>query len=192
LFFRLALGMVLLAGIWSILPEDTKGRVANTWDPTSGPEAETAYYSGEGRVEGLKMGWEMFRRFPVTGVGLGNFLPYRVAHLDGVPLVAHNTIGAVLGETGAIGGLAFACFLAGAFIDCRKTRLLAKNNPHAKMEVLSRLAIACRDSLIILLFTGMFGDNQRREQLYWIAAFCLLARTFAEANVRDQNPECDG
>jgi hypothetical protein len=182
LILRLAIGAVLIAGIWAILPDDSKGRIANTWDPHSGPEAESASASAEGRVEGLAMGWEMFRRFPLTGVGLGNFIPYRVANLDGVPLVAHNTIGGVLGETGTLGGLAFLSFLVGAFLDCRKTKRLALGYPNPKSEILSRLATACRDSLILLLFTGMFGDNQGRAQIYWVAAFCLLARTFMERN----------
>ncbi|MCC6124166.1 MAG: O-antigen ligase family protein [Pirellulales bacterium] len=180
LFYRILLGGILLAGIWIVLPADTKGRLANTWDPTSGPEAESAYVSGEGRVEGLKMGWKMYQQFPLAGVGLGNFLPYRKARLDGIPLVAHNTIGGVLGEMGTIGALAFTIFLAGAFLDCRKTRRLAEAYPNSTAEVLSRLAAACRNSLILLLFTGMFGDNQGRAQLYWVAAFCLLTRSFIE------------
>lgn len=171
---------MMLAVTWVMAPEDSKGRFQSIWDPTAGPEAETARFSAEGRIVGLKAGWEMFRRFPLTGVGLANFGSYRKNHLDGSHLVAHNMIGGVLGETGLIGGIAFLFVLFGVLVNCRKTRLLAKRNPHIRLKLLSSLSIACRDSLILLLFMGLFSDNQARIQLYWIAAFCLLTRGLAE------------
>jgi hypothetical protein len=178
LAFRFACGAVALAILWMVMPESTKGRVANTWDRTSGPEAESAYVSGEGRVEGVKMGMKMFETFPIAGVGLGNFIPYRRANLDGVNLVAHNIIGGVLGETGLLGGAAFVFFLSGVFVNCRAAKRLAKQSPHPISRLLARLATACRDSMILLIFSGMFGDDQARAQIYWVAAFGLLSITF--------------
>ena len=143
--------------------------------------------SGEGRKEGLKAGVEMCRRFPVTGVGLGNFVPYRMKNLDGSYLVAHNTIGGVLGETGLFGGVAFLLFVSGVFVNRRKTKLLANMLPHPQLELLANLTTACRDSMIVLLFCGMFGDVQGRAQLYWVPAFSLLASGFAVAFYRDHD-----
>jgi O-antigen ligase len=184
---RLAFAAVLVGIIWSLAPEDTKGRLANTWDPSSGPDAESAYASGEGRIQGLKVGWEIFQRFPLSGVGLGNFIPYRRVYLDGAPMVAHNTIGGVLGETGIIGGLAFLVFLSGVFVNHRRMAQLAKSTCNGTVHLLFQLTLACQYSTILVLFTGMFGDNQRRAQLYWVAAFCLLARIFADAAIVEES-----
>jgi O-antigen ligase len=181
MIFRVLGGVVVLAAIWMIIPEATKGRIENTWDPTSGPDAESAYVSGEGRVRGVQMGMIMFETHPLTGVGLGNFIPYRRAYLDGVNLVAHNTAGGVLGETGLIGGFAFLVFLSGIFVNCHAAKRMAARREIPDADMLVRLAVACRDSLVLLLFCGMFGDVQARAHLYWIAAYCLLARTFLES-----------
>jgi O-antigen ligase len=185
MIFRVLAGVIVLAAIWMIIPEATKGRIANTWDSTSGPEAESAYVSGEGRVRGVQMGMKMFETHPLTGVGLGNFIPYRRAYLDGVNLVAHNTVGGVLGETGLIGGLAFLVFFSGIFVNCHAANRMARQIEVPDSDMLARLSVACRDSLILLLFCGMFGDVQARAHLYWIAAYCLLARTFIESIARN-------
>ena len=47
---------------------------------------------------------------------------------------------------------------------------------------MKELAVACRNSLVLILFLGMFGDQQRTMELYWVAAFCLLAYMFARAS----------
>ena len=47
---------------------------------------------------------------------------------------------------------------------------------------MKELALACRNSVLLMLFLGMFGDMQGREHLYWVAAFCMLAYTLARAS----------
>ena len=64
-------GSLLLAVAWIAMPEQSKIRLQSSWDPSVG--GESARGSAEGRIVGLKQGMEMFRRFPVTGVGPGNF-----------------------------------------------------------------------------------------------------------------------
>jgi len=180
---RLLLGAVFLACLWGLMPQDSKGRFRNIWDPESGPAAESAHVSGQGRIVGLKQGMEMFRRFPLTGVGLGNFISYRMTYLDGVNLVAHNTIGGVLGETGIVGGVAFLIFVSGVFINCSRTKRLAAQNRVMGVQLMKQLAVACRNSMALILFLGMFGDMQHRPQLYWIAAFGLLAYKFTVTRI---------
>lgn len=177
---RLAVGLLILTVLWCLMPESSRGRFQNIWDPEAGPHAESAHASAEGRIIGLQQGIEMFQRFPITGVGLGNFIDYRVRNLDGVPLVAHNTIGGILGETGLVGGLAFLVFVSGVFVNCARTKRLAERTPTVDTQWMERLAVACRNSMILILFVGMFGDMQGRAQLYWIAAFCSLAWTFCQ------------
>lgn len=176
---RLFWGSVILLCIWICMPEDSKGRFRNIWDAESGPEAESAHMSAEGRLVGLQQGMEIFRRFPITGVGLGNFTLYRALHLDGARMVAHNTIGGVLGDTGLIGGLAFAFFIGSVFITTRRIKTLSLNTHPEDTKIMYAVAVASWHSVILIIFLGMFGDIQGRIHLYWVVAIVALANEFA-------------
>ena len=41
-------------------------------------------------------GLGMFSRYPMVGIGPGNFVAYRVKNLDGIPLEAHNLAGQIM------------------------------------------------------------------------------------------------
>jgi len=175
---RLVLALLLLATIWLAMPEESRLRLQTVWNPEAGPES--AQQSAEGRLVGLHLGIDVFNRFPLTGIGLGNFPPYRLANLDGLHLKTHNTIGCVLSETGGIGGAALSIFVGAIFITCHNTRRIAAHKRLAQARMMAELALASRNSLVLMLFLGMFGDVQERAQFYWVAAFSLLARMFVE------------
>jgi len=178
-------GVLLLATLWLVIPEEHKGRFITIWDPESGPKI--AEKSAEGRREGFKAGMEMFDRFPLTGVGIGNFIEYRVAHVDGVSLNAHNLIGQVLGETGVVGGGAFLFMVAITIVNCFKIRGIARRNrSDPKLAALSGLGLACRDALILLAFEGLFGHNLLRFNWLWLAAFSSLALQFGRVMLKQE------
>lgn len=173
----LAGGLVLLAVIWLLMPEKNRHRLETLWAPT---EADvSAVTSAEGRKRGFENGVEMLRRFPMTGVGIQNFQLYRMSYLDGDKHVAHNTYGAVLGETGLLGSAAFVFLIVGIFGNTRRTDRLAKLVPNPMVQLLARLTVACRRFMFLCLFVGMAGDYQAFAPLYWVAAYCLLARHLA-------------
>jgi O-antigen ligase len=172
------LALIMLAVLWVVMPEASKGRLRTVWNPEAGPK--NAYISAQGRVLGFEAGMEMFKRYPLTGVGIGNFIPYRVENLDGIPLIAHNTVGGVFGETGLVGGIAFALMCFGVFANCHAVKRTAKMCPHPLVQVLGKLAVACRNTVILFLFSGLFGDNQQRFHLLWALAFCLMAKMMAD------------
>jgi O-antigen ligase len=173
-------GLVLLAVTWLLMPESNRHRLETLWAPTEGSlNDESAVASAEGRKLGFLCGMEMFQRFPATGVGLNNFSYYRKTYLDGDIHAAHNTYASVLGETGAVGGAAFVFFIVAIFNNVSRTNRLAKVVPDPMVQLLARLAIACRRSILLLLFVGAAGDYQGFAPLYWIAAYCLLARHLA-------------
>ena len=87
----------MLAVLWIVAPQQQKDRLRTLWDPTSGPS--NAHASADGRWEGFVAAMHMFEREPLFGIGVGNFVDYRVSFLDGVPKVAHNLPGEILGET---------------------------------------------------------------------------------------------
>lgn len=169
-----AAGVLILSLIWIIVPEGNKGRIRTIWDPEDGPA--NAQESAEGRVLGFEAGMEMFKRFPFTGVGAGNFVVYRARYLDGIPLQAHNLEGQLLGEMGIIGGLAFLMFIGAIITNCKHISRLSKNQNNAVAKLFGDLARACSVSLFLLIFLGTFGHNLYRYNWLWLAAFGVLAR----------------
>jgi hypothetical protein len=168
--------LLLICG-WFILPTEHQNRIRSLWDPEGGPEY--ARRSGEGRLEGFRAGIEIWRRFPATGVGVGNLIPYRIECVDGVPLAAHSLPGQLLGETGLLGGVCFVLLIGVTMANCRRVRLIARVTPCPTLNVLAELSFAIRTSLLLLLFEGLALHNVYRFNYLWLAAFSLLAAQFA-------------
>lgn len=170
----IVIGILVLSLLWLIVPEENKGRIRTIWDPEDGPA--NAQESAEGRVLGFKAGVEMFNRYPMTGVGAGNFVVYRVQNLDGIPLQAHNLEGQVLGEMGLLGAGVFLMMVGATFSNCWHINRLSKNQNNAVALLFRDFARACSVSLLLLIFLGTFGHNLYRFNWLWIAAFGVLAR----------------
>ncbi len=194
----LAGGLVVVAIIFLLMPASNRHRMITL---VSADESDindhSAVVSAEGRKIGFQIGIEMFRRFPWTGVGLANYVYYRKANLDGGHLVAHNTYGSIPGETGIIGAAAFTFLILSVFLTSFRTRRLAAYEPEPTVVLLGKLAAACRQGVILLLFVGISGDYQRFAPLYWIAAYSVLAAAIAEqqlwssAAMYDVDPSAD-
>jgi hypothetical protein len=174
----LFLSIFLISVLWTAMPSEQKNRMRTIWDPTAGPK--TAQISAHGRIEGLLAGVEMFERFPLSGVGIGNFKLYRWRHLDGIWLQPHNLLGELLGETGLIGFGAFFLMVMSTFTNIRKVRTLAHKHSDQTIDLLSRLCLACKELIILLFFFGLTGHNLTRFNWLWLAAFVLLALTFVD------------
>ncbi len=166
-------GLVLLGVVWMAMPEESKNRLRTVWDPDSGPES--AQLSAMGRVEGFRAGMVMFRRSPLLGMGPGNFIEYRTTYIDGVSLDPHNLLGQALGETGILGTLAFATMVGFTLVTCGRTIRLAEGTDNVTVQTMGRLAMACRETVAILAFDGLFGHNLLRFSWLWAAAFSSLA-----------------
>lgn len=176
------IGLIILSLIWVFMPSGSKSRLKTIWDPEEGPD--NAQVSAEGRVEGFKAGMEMFRRNPFTGVGVGNFVPYRIQQVDGVDLEAHNLPGQLLGEMGLLGGGAFLLLLGAIVANCRKVIRFANNESDTAIKLLRDLAKSCLASLFLLVLLGMSGHNLYRFNWLWIAAFSLLALQFVQERLK--------
>jgi O-antigen ligase len=181
------IGFILLLTLWVMMPLESKNRFRTIWSPEAGPIS--AQSSAEGRIEGLKAGITMFKRFPITGVGIGSFIEYRASNIDNVSLEAHNLYGQVLGETGLIGFFCFFSMVFMIFITTRKVRVITRGYSDQTLDILSRLALACRDSLLLLLFAGLFGHNLVRYNWLLIAAFSSLALIFTKQCIEDLKRE---
>jgi len=177
-------GILFLMLVWAVMPEENRSRLRTVWDPESGPANAEA--SAQGRIDGFKAGIAMYKRFPISGVGLGNYIQYRAEHIDGVALNAHSLAGQILGETGSVGIAAFS-FL---FLTILLNSFLVRNPSgiviHPETLGLKQLATACRHSLFILFFEGLFGHNMTRYNWLWIAAFVLSALTLSRNRSKEE------
>lgn len=177
----LAFAMVVV--LWIVLPDSVRGRIRTVWDPSSASlDART---SAEGRLNGLYAGMTMFSRFPIAGVGLGNFVPYRQYHVDGGHLVAHNVPGQVLGEFGLLGAIAFVTVVWVGWGNVRKTRQLARQfrgNPQMTMH--ENLALSCRNIMLLMLFFGLVLHNALKYDWWFVIAFSSLNLVFATSQVQ--------
>jgi hypothetical protein len=179
------LSCFILGVIWYTVPEMSKGRFLTIIRPETGPKG--SYDSAMGRIEGLKAGLVFFERFPITGIGVGNFILYRAKNFDGVTEEAHSLVGQVLGETGLIGFGTFCLFVGTILVNCRRIRRLSRNRGDETEGALSKLGSAMRDVVILLFFEGIFNHNMLRYNWVWIAAFSQLGLSFMKKHVEDRN-----
>ena len=127
---------------------------------------------------------EMLRARPLTGIGLGNFVPYRVAYVDGVALVAHNLPGQILGETGWLGAAAFAWLVAVSWWNTSQLRRVARDD--FEWRAYDRLAVAIRLTILLSLLFGLSLHNGLRYNWLWMAAFAQLACEFWQRAAADR------
>lgn len=187
-FFRkikyLISGILLVMFVWIVIPDENKGRFQTIWSPESGPA--NAEESAQGRVEGFKVGMEMFSRYPVSGVGFQNFLIYRKQKVDGIYLESHNLEGQILGELGAVGGIAFILMIGATFGNCRKIRYYLVQSDGVLALILPDLAKGISQSLWIIIFLGTFGHNLYRYNWLWLAAFSVHALRFTQEHIQNR------
>jgi O-antigen ligase len=84
---------------------------ASTWNRLSATEEELRTPRLTGRVILWKAGLQVFRSYPLAGIGSGAYA-VAIAPLTGREKVAHNTFLSVLTETGTVGLLLFLTILA--------------------------------------------------------------------------------
>lgn len=160
--------------VWSLMPVEKQDRIRTLWNPEAGPA--NAQASAEGRLEGFKVSWKMFKQVPFTGVGAGgkNFIGYRMAnHIDEegheMPNQAHNLYGEVLAEFGIVGAI-----LMSGLVICIFRSVIVVRNKMALAGVYnfsSHLAFAIAAALLLLLFLGLGGHNFYRPLWLWLAAW---------------------
>lgn len=153
-------------------------RIESIWNSEAGPAI--AQESTQGRIQGLKMGVEMFFDRPFSGVGLGNFISVRQSELDGVEANPHNLLGLLLGETGLIGTLAFGGLLITTLLACRRIRRHVVHSADSDAIVFDGVAVAIRDAFLLLLICGVTGHNLFRFQWYLLPALAGITLSLVE------------
>jgi O-antigen ligase len=173
----LALAAIIVAPIgYMALPETQRARLETLW---SGEEETSAQESLELRKEAALDGLRMFFENPVTGIGPGNFKLYRAQRGDDSKLEAHNVFVQLLGENGILGGIAFAAFVGFTWLNFRFINRMSKRSETSQAAFLGKLALAGRNSLILLIYFGFLGSNLDRFNWYWLAGVGVAGVTMA-------------
>ncbi|MCL2118758.1 MAG: O-antigen ligase family protein [Planctomycetaceae bacterium] len=183
----LAASAVLLPIIWGSMDQRLQNRYMTLIDPSRGPK--NAQASAEGRIEGFKVGMELYRKSPVYGFGPGN-----AQHYISSKLQTHNFLGQVAGEMGSIGLAAYAflcfCFTTNYLYSRFYWKILTTRCPTAD-PWLFQVSQAIFLALILLLLMGLGSHNAFRYTWVWYAMFQSMAvaalKKKTEDYIREQN-----
>lgn len=168
--------VILIPVVMFAVPETQRQRFSTLWN---GHANSSAQGSLEVRKLAVQDGLKIFAEHPLTGIGFENFKRYRRQRGDASDLEAHNIFVQTLGEMGIVGGVAFGLFVFYTWLNFRTIRLLAEEYPSDESEFLRKLALAGRNSLLLLLYFGMLGSNIDRFNWYWLAGLGVAGVTMA-------------
>jgi len=172
---------IVLVGGWFAMPMQYRERFLTTFDFQKNPSATE---SAMGRIEGLRVGAQMFMDRPLLGVGVGNF---GVAHAllysppqDRSWLESHNLVAQVGGETGILGLVAFAGFVIACMRGAARVGSMLSSVDTIEAKGIVAVCRACMAAFWLLLVFGLFGHNMMRYNWYLNAGLvsaCLIMAT---------------
>jgi O-antigen ligase len=153
--------------LWQIASPETKQRFLTL-------KKTDEYISGHGdnrdamsnRVLLLKNSLKVFLEYPITGVGVGNFITISGLQYN-IWLPTHNLYTQALSETGIVGSLSFVLliiFIIKNLNEAKKIIYQKKLNETFSSSMLTSVKIF----LILRLVVGLFGDDLY-DNYWWIA-----------------------
>lgn len=164
------------------LPESLQTRFETIINPDVGPA--NAKESGEGRYQGLVMGFQQWANNPLTGIGPGAWRPANNTKIE-----SHNLYGQLVGETGSLGAGAFVMLLVCFWINLRMVRRIRKTVPQWENDLVFTLPSAIGVAVVLLLFMGNFGHNLFRFTWLWYGGFLIIARHCVARRLANWEPE---
>jgi O-antigen ligase len=114
-------GIVTAVVVWFLMGQEYQQRYATI---TEFGESDKP---AQDRILGLQHGFLMMLRYPILGVGIGNFESGRW-NMFGNSLWAHNLPGQLMGELGILGTIAFCVFVYQCFKNTRRVRQILNEN----------------------------------------------------------------
>jgi O-antigen ligase len=175
-------GILLVPVVLFVVPETQKTRFESLWDDSINSSAQGSL---EVRKLAAEDGWRIFTEHPITGVGLENFKRYRRLRGDASDLEAHNIYIQALGEMGILGGAAFILVVYHTWRGFQSIKRLADDSPSVESEFLRKLALAGRNSLLLLIYFGLLGSNLDRFNWFWLAGISVAGVAMARQAAAD-------
>jgi O-antigen ligase len=164
------------------LPESLQTRFETIINPEVGPK--NAQESGEGRIHGFFMGFDLWGASPLTGVGPGAWRPATRSAIE-----SHNLYGQLVGETGTLGLVSFLVLLGCFWANLRAVKRVRRVFPEWQGDLVFQLTSAVGVSVFLLLFMGNFGHNLFRFTWLWYGGFLIIARYCVACRVATWEPE---
>jgi hypothetical protein len=175
----LLLACMIAPLLWAALPPALQNRFETIIHPEVGPA--NAIVSGQDRLEGLRIGLELWASNPGTGCGPG---AWKAA--SGRDLESHNLYGQLLGEMGTLGALTFALILLGFWGNLRAIRQTYRQHPYWEHDFLFQVSRGIGLAVFLMLFEGNFGHNLFRFNWLWYGGFLLIARFCVQQRVQEE------
>lgn len=177
---------IILVSAWQFVPDEYKQRYFTIIDDSIN---RSATESAEGRIEGLKNGLRLFASSPFWGWGSGNFR-YAVETI-GVynRMQSHNLYGQLAADLGLLG---IAAFIAICWMIFRTNRFIQKSarsiglSNSNKIEIIASVSSACMNTMILLLFQGLFGHNLYRYTWLLIGAILVLGHNLVVKRITEE------
>jgi O-antigen ligase len=164
-----ALGLVAAPVAFLALPESLQLRFETIINPEVGPVS--AQVSGDGRIEGILKGIELWQANPLSGVGPGVWRQATKSKIE-----SHNLFGQLIGETGTLGAVTFLAILLCLFLNLRAIRKMYLAHPEWTSPDFPReLGRAVALAVFLMLFEGNFGHNLFRYNWLWYGGFLVIA-----------------
>ena len=102
---------------------------------------------------------------------------------------SHNLYGQLMGETGTLGGVAFASILVCFVVNLRAIRKVRKAHPEWANDLIFQLPKAIGVAVFLLLLMGVFGHNLFRFSWLWYGGFVIIARHCVVRRAATWEPE---
>jgi O-antigen ligase len=181
-FAALAAFVVAAPLAFVALPDSLQTRFETIINPDVGPA--NAKESGEGRIQGLVLGWQQFTNNPLSGIGPGAWRPANNTKIE-----SHNLYGQLIGETGMLGALSFLAIIACYWKNIRAIRRVRRDMPSCENDLVFTLPASIGVAVFLLLFMGNFGHNLFRFTWLWYGGFAIIARYCVARRVANWEPE---
>ena len=177
------------------LPESLQNRFETIINPEVGPK--NAQESGEGRIQGLITGFQLWAANPLNGVGPGAWRPATRSEIE-----SHNLYGQLVGELGMLGFLSFTAMIGCFWLNLRRVAAIRRAYPEWRNDLVLQVPAAVGTTVFLLLFMGNFGHNLFRFTWLWYGGFLIVSRHCLEqrllnppepeAEVYDERIAADG
>lgn len=170
---------IVFLTVWMVIPQNYQGRFRSIEDR----DTDLSYTN---RVRAWHAGWQMFKDYPLTGVGTGVFpnangARYWPGYGRKIWLQPHSLYVQLLAEQGTLGVIAFAAFLFAIFSTNFKIRRGFKSLKAPPIWA-ARYPLACNLTLLVLLFAGYAGHSLYRQTWYLMGALTASLYVLMQKN----------
>lgn len=168
-----AMALMAVGLLVTVIPAENIERLQNL-NPFAEGTHDVGSHSTERRVVTVELAWQVFRDYPVFGIGIGNFREVaRQIYQDPFYRPPHNSYMWALSEGGAI---VFLLYLALFWVTWRDIRWLQRSP--AVPPDLQWIAAALEPALVLLLFYSFFADMWLNPFTYIVMMLVMVFRRY--------------